>query len=128
MKICSRCGFPKEDSEFRVQRTACKSCLADENLVWREKNKDKVSKFNASRYKTNHSGTIDKISKIPVKEKPIKEIKVKVIKPERPKSKKVTMVRVHSTENRSVKIVNNHWEKQLLEIKNRVRAWEDQQQ
>jgi PP-loop superfamily ATP-utilizing enzyme len=127
MKICSSCGEPKADSEFIRRCGRCKHCLYLENLAWREKNKDKVSKFNASRYKTNHSVTINKISKIPVKEKPIKEIKVKIIKPERPKSKKVTMVRVHSTENRSVKLVNNHWEKQLLEIKNRVKVWEDQQ-
>jgi len=128
MKICSRCHEPKEDTEFRVQRTACKSCLADENLAWRIKNKDKVSKFNASRYKTNHSGTLDKISKIPPKViKEVKEVKIKILNPERPKSKRVTMVRVHSTENRNIKLVRNDWDKQLLGIKRQVKEWEDQQ-
>jgi len=128
MKICSSCNEEKEEKEFLPKSGRCKHCRYLENLTWRENNKDKVSKFNASRYKTNHSGTLDKISKIPPKViKEVKEVKIKILKPERPKSKRVTMVRVHSTENRNIKLVRNDWDKQLLGIKRQVKEWEDQQ-
>ena len=128
MKICSSCNEEKEEKEFPPKSGRCKHCRYLENLAWRENNKDKVSKFNASRYKTNHSGTLDKISKIPPKViKEVKEVKIKILKPERPKSKRVTMVRVHSTENRNIKLVRNDWDKQLLGIKRQVKEWEDQQ-
>ena len=125
MKICSSCNEKKEEKEFPPKSGRCKHCRYLENLAWRENNKDKVSKFNASRYETNHSGTLDKISKIPLKViKEKKPAKVKIMKPERQTLKRVTMVRVHSTETRNVKLVRNDWDKVLSGIKQQIERWE----
>jgi len=128
MKICSSCGEEKPDTEFSPKCGRCKNCQYLENLAWRTKNQEKVTKYNADRYKSNHPGTLEKISQI--KEKPAKVVKEKKpvkIKAIRPKSKRVTMTRVRTTETRYIKLVRNDWDKVLSGIKQQIRKWEGQQ-
>lgn len=41
MKCCSKCKIEKDDSEFRKQRTVCKSCLVEQTKIWCKNNPDK---------------------------------------------------------------------------------------
>ena len=55
MKNCSKCGLPKDESEFSwsirgVKRhSACNSCRAGERMDYYERNKDKELKYKAER-------------------------------------------------------------------------------
>lgn len=55
MKVCSKCGLPKDDTEYSwsirgVKRhSACNSCRAQERLDYYQRNKEKESKYRSER-------------------------------------------------------------------------------
>ena len=55
MKVCSKCGLPKDDSEYSwsirniKKHSSCNSCRALERMDYYERNKDKELKYKAER-------------------------------------------------------------------------------
>jgi len=59
MKICSRCGLEKADTDFRTQkgrnltRSNCKACDTERHKEWRSKNREHLRAYDRSRYRVN---------------------------------------------------------------------------
>ena len=55
MKVCSKCGLPKDESEYSwsirniKKHSACNSCRASERMVYYQRNKDKELKYKYER-------------------------------------------------------------------------------
>jgi hypothetical protein len=63
MKICIKCGLPKEDGEFRGRRNDCRTCCKEYAEAHYKKNKStyikRARKFNDNQKKENRKRLLD---------------------------------------------------------------------
>lgn len=106
MRTCKKCLIPKDESAFLGKMYTCKECQREINI-------EKSKKKKAPRV---------------VKEKVAKE---KIVKPKAVKQKEapvVIMARKQPIQTGPrTKVVRRNWDKCLIEIKRRVREYEEKQ-
>ena len=67
MKVCSKCGLPKDESEYtwsireNKKHSACNSCRAQDRVDYYERNKDNVSSEMVAKFYHRHFTWLDSL-------------------------------------------------------------------
>ena len=58
MKVCTKCGEEKDESEFKKSGNQCKECICIVQKEYRQRNRQRIALYRANYYKKNKSRLI----------------------------------------------------------------------